>query len=342
MGQPRGSAEIQNFQKRRAIELYRKGWKNTLIADAVGVTARAVQKWIRGYKERGDRSLDMGGRGVREGTNRMLSDEQESKIEALIFTHFPSDLNLPFLLWSRQAVQELIRTQYDLNIAINTVGDYLARWGYTAQRPAKKAYEQNDVAVCKWLEIEYPKLQTRAVKEHATIYWGDESRCQNQPGYCRGYAPVGETPTVSISGKSKLSINFVSCISNRGDMRFMTYGGTMNADMFIIFLERIVKSATRKVFLILDNLRVHHSKKVAAWVEGRKDKIELHFIPAYSPELNPDEYLNQDLKRNVHKEGMPKTQTQLEKNTQAFLRSVQRRPEHVASYFRHRHVLYAS
>ena len=139
-----------------------------------------------------------------------------------------------------------------------------------------------------------------------------------------------------------MSVSFISCISNRGDMRFMTYTSTMNADLFISFLRRVVESSKRKVFLILDNLRVHHSKKVASWVEQHKDQIELHFIPAYSPELNPDEYLNQDLKRNVHKEGMPKSQSQLEKNTRAFLRSLQRQPHRVMAYFRHRHALYAS
>lgn len=343
MAGKRGTQEIQNFKKRQAIALHQKGWKCAEIAEAVDVTTRAVQRWLKEFSERGEESLEMKRRGIPEEQTRLVCEADELELKSVMVHYTPEELGLPYLLWNRQAVQELVLNKFGVRLAARTVGTYLQRWGYTAQRPAKKAYEQDDVAAREWVEKEYPAIEKRAMKEKAVILWGDESRCQNQPGYQRGYAPAGKTPTLLVSGKKKLAINFISAVGNRGDMRFMLYEGTMDAPRFIDFLRRIIGSyPDRKVFLIVDNLRVHKSRKVKAWLKTRTERIELFYLPPYSPELNPDEYLNQDMKRNVHRKGMPRTQQQLAHNARAFLKSIQRRPDHVSSYFRHRFVRYAA
>ena len=182
------------------------------------------------------------------------------------------------------------------------MGDYLKSWGFTPQKPKKKAYEQNSKSVNKWLEDEYPKIKKQAKKENAEIHWADETGIKNTSQYGRSYAPKGKTPVKETLAK-RLSLNMISTVTNQGKVRFMTYKGTMNSQRFVIFLKRLIKGANRKLFIILDNLKVHHSKIVKKWVEENKNKIALFYLPSYSPELNPDEYLNNDLKSGIGLKG---------------------------------------
>jgi hypothetical protein len=152
----------------------------------------------------------------------------------------------------------------------------------------KRAYEQNPKAVQKWLAEEYPLMVEKAREESAEIHWGDETGLSNNSQHGRSYAPRGKTPAIRLCAK-KERINLISSITNQGKVRFMVYQDMMNAQTLIKFLERLIRDTDQKVFLILDNLRVHHSKAVKDWLDGREQKIELFFLPSYSPELNPDE-----------------------------------------------------
>ncbi|TCL52961.1 transposase, partial [Hydrogenispora ethanolica] len=227
------------------------------------------------------------------------------------------------------------------NIPIRTITDYLKRWGFTFQKPAKQAYEQRPEAVQKWLDEEYPAIKERAKHEKAEIYWGDETGIQNDAYQAKGFAPKGKTPIIKLN-VNKSRVNMISAISNRGLVRFMLYEDTMTAERLIQFMFRLIKDANRKVYLILDNLRTHHSKNVKQWLEKNKDKIEVFYLPSYSPELNPDEYLNGDLKRRVHS-GIPaRTLKDLKKKTRSFMKTLQRRSYHVKNYFKHDRVSYAA
>jgi len=166
-----------------------------------------------------------------------------------------------------------------------------------------KAYEQSPAKVSKWLSEEYPVIKEQAKKEDAEIFWGDETGIRNDAQHERGYAPKGKTPVVRLNAKREKT-NMISAINNQGKVRFHIYDSNMNADILIDFMKRLIKSAGRKVYLALDNLRVHHAKVVKAWLEENKHRIEVFYLPAYSPELNPDEYLNCDLKAGVHS-GLP-------------------------------------
>ena len=238
-------------------------------------------------------------------------------------------------------VRELIRRRLGKDLGESTVRLYLTRWGFTPQKPLSRASQRSEAAIQRWLEQEYPKIARRAKREKALIYWGDETGISNQDQIGRGYAPKGKTPIVRRTAK-KISTSMISAVNNRGLMRFMCFKGALNASLFIIFLRRLIKDASGKQFLIVDNLRVHRSVKVSKWVAAHNDQIELFFLPPYAPEHNPDEYLNNDLKQKLKNLPRPDSHEELVQGTTSVLRSLQRSPHRVRAYFHHKDVRYAA
>jgi transposase len=217
----------------------------------------------------------------------------------------------------------------------------MKRWGFTPQKPIKKAYEQSPNAVQEWLDNTYPEIKKLAKKDDAEIYWGDETGVRNDCQHSRGYAPRGKTPVVEINAK-RFSLNMISAINNQGLLRFMIYETNMTARVLIKFMRRLIKDAKRTVFLILDNLRVHHAKLVKAWLERHEDEIEVFYLPSYSPELNPDEYLNCDLKTGIRSSSPARNQKDLKAKVLGHLRMLQKKPSRVARYFKHPAIQYAA
>jgi hypothetical protein len=193
----------------------------------------------------------------------------------------------------------------------------------------------------RWLEETYPAIAARAEREGADIYWCDETGVAADEHPRLGYSRRGEPATMEVPG-SHLRINQVSAISAAGAVRFMTYRGAMDGERFTTFLARMLRNATRKIFLIVDRLRVHESAAVREWVAARAGRIELFFLPASSPESNPDEYLNNDLKGNVHGAGLPHDQEELRSRVRHFMRRLAAAPGHVMSYFEHPRAAYAA
>ena len=233
---------------------------------------------------------------------------------------------------TRNNISQLIREKYGIDIKLSTLGYYLARWGFTVQRPIKRAYRQDEKKIDAWLNSEFPGITERAEKEDAEIFFGDETNIQNTANYAFGYAPKGKTQVIQTEAQ-KLKIEMLSAVSKREKLHFLLYKDSMNSEKLIDFMTRLVKDSKKKVFLILDNLRVHHSKLAAAWVEEHKAQIELFFLPPYAPEYNPDELLNSDIKRNVGARQSPRSQAELEANVQSRLDYLSATPTHVASFF---------
>ncbi len=203
------------------------------------------------------------------------------------------------------------------------------------QRPAKREANQKADQVERWLDEEYPAIHRKAKAENAEIFWGDETAVQNVANYVRGYAPKGKTPVVKVQAK-KMHINMISAISNRGGLCFLLYSEAINSERLIGFMEALIKMSNgRKVYFILDNLRLHHSKVVSQWVGAHKDEIALFHLPPYSPEYNPDEYLNNDLKQSIGTQAMVQDIQELEANASAFMGRLSDAPDHVMSYFDH-------
>ena len=191
----------------------------------------------------------------------------------------------------------------------------IKQWGFTPQKPVRRAYERNEKKVKEWMTETYPAIAKKAKAEGAEIHWGDETGVKAEDQVGRGFAPKGNTPVRKHSGKKDQKINMISSITNQGKVRFMFYEGSMNAQMLIKFLKRLIKDSKCKIHLILDNLPSHHSHVVRDWVKERNDKIELHYLPSYSPDLNPDEYLNCDLKAELAKSGSRRNKSEFHKGT---------------------------
>lgn len=324
-----------------AITMYTKNITQKEISLILGVRANTVSDWVKLYKQFGNKGLKEVKRGRKKGYGKLLSSTQELEVQKMIIDKMPDQLKLPYALWTRKAIRDLIKRTYNINIAIRTMGDYLKSWGFTPQKPKKKAYEQNSKSVNKWLEEEYPKIKRQAQKENAEIHWTDETGIKNTSQYGRSYGPKGKTPVKETLAK-RLSLNMISTVTNQGKVRFMTYKGTMNAQRFIIFLKRLIKGANKKLFIILDNLKVHHSKIVKKWEEENKNKIALFYLPSYSPELNPDEYLNNDLKSGIGLKQTPKNEKQMKNNVKSHMMYLQKNSKKVARFFNHKSIKYAA
>lgn len=329
----------RTFLKTRAKELRKNGKLFQEIADLLGVHANTVRRWLNPKKGVFIGSFKK--RGRKTGEQRTLSEEQEKEIRELIRDKTPEQLKLPFMLWTRKSVRDLISCRLSITMPIRTVGEYLERWGYTPQRPLKRAYEQRPAEVKAWLEQKYPSIHERAIKEKAEIHWGDETGINNEAQQGRSYSPRGKTPVLRVSAK-RFSASMISSITNMGKVRFMIYKGGMNVEIFKRFLERLIKDTSRKIFLIVDNLRVHHSYALDEWLELNRDRLELFFLPSYSPERNPDEYLNNDLKIGLSNRPISRTNSEMIGNVVSHMRSLQKLPALVSSFFRHPAVAYAA
>jgi transposase len=308
---------------------------------ALGVTRQSVGTWVIMYEEFGCDGLKLGRRGRRPGEQAKLKNYQCAAIVKLITDNTPDQLKLPFVLWTAAAVRDLINVRFEVFLPLRTMRKYLRRWNFTPQKPIRKAWQQSSTQVRRWLEDTYPEIARRAKARGASIYWVDETGVTNQANSQKGYAPRGETPVLRQNG-TKRKVNMVSGVTNRGDVRFMCYTSSMTQSKFILFLSKLLKSNEGPVVVITDNLSVHHGKRVAKWVEDQGYRIELEFIPGYSPELNADEYLNRDLKKNVNAKRTPDTVSEVKANVISFMRSIQQQPARVLKYFTGRNINYAS
>lgn len=325
----------------RAISLWKKGLNRRKIANFLDVHYNTVGRWVSTYETEGPGALQSAKRGRKKGGSRNLTPVQERQIQKMITDKTPDQLKMPFALWTRRAVCDLVEERYGVRLPERTCGDYLKRWGFSAQRPARRNYEQNPEAVRRWIQEEYPQIAKRAKKQGAEIHWGDETGVRNDCQHGRGFAPVGKTPLVRNSSK-RFSVNMISTVTNQGKVRWMVYRDSFNATVFIKFMARLIKGAKRKIILIVDNLRVHHCKPVKEWVAEHNRQIELAFLPSYSPEHNPDEYLNCDLKAALGKKPSPRTQSDLESNLKQHMRMLSKSPERAASYFEAESIRYAA
>jgi transposase len=331
-----------NERRRRAVTLRLSGMKLKQVCAlselSKGVVIAAVQAYQRGGWEA---VAVQEHRGPAKGTGCILDEQQQLAIRQLIHAHAPDQLDLPYALWSRPAVSAPIEKEYGMTLPVRTVGSYLQRWGFTPQRPLDKAYEQNPAAVQAWLNEQYPAIARRAKMAGGEIHWGDETGLRSDDVRGRSYAPRGDTPVVRPNHRRE-NVGLISAVTNRGTVRWMVLSRAINTALLIDFMQRLVRDAQRKVFLILDNLRVHHAPSVVAWLDDHRDRIEVFYLPSYSPELNPDELLNADLKEALTKQAPARHKGDLKKAVIRHLRRISKLPERVKKYFQHALVKYAS
>jgi transposase len=336
----RGTKDSQETKRILVIDFLKKR-KGThqQAADLYHLSKSGVDKiWTR-YKQKGSRGLVSKKRGVQGG--KKINGKQAAEVRQLVKDKLPEQLKLSFGLWTREAVQQLILEKYGIALSRWQVGRYLKAWGYTPQKPITKAFEQNPERVKLWLDKEYPAIKKRAVKENATIYFEDEvgMRSDHQAG--KSYAPKGQTPVIKKTGQ-RFSLNMVSAISNKGHVEFMILDGTFNGGVFLEFLAQLIKYKQQKIFLVVDGHSAHKTKIVNAWLEENSSRIEIFFLPPYSPELNAQEYVNQDLKTNVIGKKRPINKAQMRNNVEVFMNNRKNDRRQVQKYFHVSHVQYAA
>jgi transposase len=334
------SPETQETIRRKTVAAVENGMTRVAAAELFGVTRQSVDRWVKTFRQAGAGALARRKRGPK-GESRRLDGKQSAEVVKLITDREPEQLKLPFALWTREAVRSLIRRKFGVRVSLSTVGRYLGRWGFTPQKPVRRAYERNPEAVQHWLNEAYPAIRKRAKAERALIYWGDEMGVRSDHQAGRSYAPKGKTPAIAGTGQ-RFRCNMISAITNRGCLSFMIFKKGFTGAVFIRFLRRLVKDAGRRIFLIVDGHPVHKSKKIRQWLAEHVEEIELFLLPGYSPELNPDEMLNQDVKTNAVGRKRPRTLPQMMGQLRRYLQRRRALPEIVKRYFHEASVRYAA
>lgn len=290
------SPEAQDALRKRVVAAVRGELKKTEAANLYGVSRVPIYKWLGWFQKGGQRALRTRKRGRRSGIQ--LKPWQAAQTVQMITDRCPDQLKMPFALWTREAVGQLIEEKYSITLSVWTVGRYLARWGMTPQKPLRRAFEKNPKAVRRWLDEEYPEIQREAKRVGAELHWADEMGMQSDHQAGRSYGRKGQTPVIAGTGQ-RFSCHLISSITNRGTLRFMVFRGRFNTGVFLDFLRRLIHDAQRLVYLILDRHPVHKAKKVQEWLRRHAKQIRVFFLPPYSLELNPDEMLNNDVKSNA-------------------------------------------
>jgi transposase len=327
--------------------LFFKHLKNNVSALAIAfmlfLPRSTSYKWQKEYHEKGELALVAKKRGRPTGIGRVLNPKEEEELQRIITDCLPQDYGLNFGAWTRKATSELIQVLFGKSVAERTIGDYMKRWNFTPQKPAKVAYQRDPIKVKEWLESTFKSIKEKAKRLKAKIFFGDEAGIHTEGFNTKSYAPKGKTPVIPTTG-SRLKINIISAISNTGILRYMTYGPqSMNCRIFIQFMQNLINSSKgTMVFLVVDNLRVHHGKMVTKWLKEHSNEIQLFFLPPYCPDLNPDEYFNHVLKQRFHSKIQPKDMDEFSGTVGGILRKSQRSPKTIENLFQNKHVQYTS
>jgi transposase len=334
-------AAAQEERRRQVVGLRQRGLTYKGIAEQLGLSRTGVIDICQRFAAEGAKGLVSKPRGRKPDEQRLLDARQEAEVRRLIRRHTPDELDLPFALWSRAAVGALIARRCGVELAVRTVGKYLARWGFTAQKPIRRAYEQDPAAVRRWLRRDYPAIVAQAKRGRGVIFWGDETGLRSDDVRGRSYAPRGRTPLVRVCHR-RAGLSLISAVTNRGELRWMVVDGAVKAPTLIRFLRRLIREARRKVFLILDRLKVHRARLTRDWLAEHRTDIEVHYLPSYSPELNPDEGVNADLKHAVPRKAPAHSRQQLKRATISHMRSLSKRPKRIRAIFQHQQFRYAA
>lgn len=336
------SPEAQEDLRRRVVAAVQQGMSQSEAARVFGVSRQIVNTWVRRVEKKGAAALQARQRG--RPHEPRLAPHQAASTVRMILSGCPDQLRLPFALWTREAVQLLLRRKFNLRVSVWTVGRYLRAWGLSPQKPVRRAYEQNPEAVRRWLEEEYPRIRAQAKLWKAQIYWLDEMGLRSDHQAGRSWGRRGETPVVWGTGL-RFSCNMISAITNRGRLAFMIFRQRFTARVFVNFLRRLLRltrKSGKKVVLIADRHPAHQARHVGRWLAQHSSRIRIFWLPPYSPELNPDELLNQDVKTNALGRMRPADLHEMMGYVRSYLRITQHQPQAVKNYFREEHVQYAA
>lgn len=314
--------------RKAAVKRVEAGESPEWVASGMGLNRRTIYRWLTAYHYGGEQALEA--RPIR-GARPKLAPEQMAKLSHIVRTKNPLQLNFEFALWTLAMIRELIHREFAVRLSEVSVGRLMKRLGFTPQRPLYRAWQQDSAWVERWRETEYPKIAARAKREKALIFFADESGIRSDHHAGTHWSPKGQTPVVKATG-ARFSLNMLSAVNALGHFRFMTVEGRVTAAVFRDFLKRLMAGMERKIFLIVDGHPTHKAKLVRSFVEHHNDRIELFFLPPYSPELNPDELAWAHVKTKIGKRTV-QTKQELKAAVDRALRQLQKMPRIVAGFF---------
>jgi transposase len=322
----------------RAVRRVQDGESPEVVAKALGINRTTIYDWLSKYREGGWSRLKAK---PAPGRPPKLQGPALRWIYNTITLKNPIQLKFEFALWTREMVVKLIWDRYGICLSAVSVGRLLAQMGITCQKPIHRALQRNPTLVRKWLKEEYPEIKRAALKEGAEIYFGDAAGMRSDHHSGRTWGKRGKTPIVESTG-ARFSLSLISAVSARGNMRFMIKEGGVNSRVFIGFLKRLLVGARKKIFLILDRGPAHVSKMTKAFVETLKGKLQIFYLPPYSPDLNPDELVWNHLKNHTVGKMATTDKVGFKRSVLGSMRSLQKDPEKVASFFQKPSLKYAA
>lgn len=331
------SHEALEQLRRDSVKRVQAGESPEAVASGLGINRRTIYRWLAAYHYGGEEAL--AAKPI-TGAPPKLDAKAMARLSRMIRDKTPQQFKFEYALWTLALIRELISRQFDVRLSEVSVGRLMKRLGFSAQRPLYRAWQQNPELVQSWQETEYLKIAARAKKEGALIFFADEAGVRSDHHAGTTWSPVGQTPIVKATG-ARFGFNMLSAVNAQGHFRFMTVEGTVTATVFREFLKRLLVGVQRKVFLIVDGHPAHKAKLVRTFVADNAERIELFFLPPYSPELNPDELVWNNVKSRVAKLGS-QTKEELKAAVHGALRRLQFLPDLVAGFFRTPSCLYAA
>ena len=322
----------------RGVKQVQSGISPEEVTRVLGLSRSTVYNWLAQYREHGIQGLKAK---KISGRPAKIDGKKMKWIYDTIVQKSPLQFKFEFALWTREMIQKIIADKFRINLGLSSISRLLKQLGLTCQRPIFKAWQQNSQQVKNWLKKVFPKIKTRAKLEKADIFFADEAGVRSDYHSGTTWAPKGETPVVTATG-ARFSVNMISAVSPRGDFRFMVVEGSVNSSVFVEFLKRLMTGSKRKVFLVVDGYSAHKSKIAKKFIESTDGKLELFYLPPYSPELNPDELAWNTLKNGIIGRSTVQSKDELKSKVVGGLRKIQKSPEMVKSFFQHEKTKYAA
>ena len=330
--------DAQEALRIRAVNSVLAGESPELVASAIGINRTTIYDWLAKHRDGGVSSLK---KRKAPGRTPKLDAKKRQWIFNLLTTKNPQQLKFEFALWTREMLQEIILEKYKIKLSLVSIGKLLADLGFTCQKPLYKAIQKNDTLVNEWVKKVFPKIKKRAVSEGADVFFADAAHIRSDHHAGKTWGIKGQTPVISSTG-SRFSFSLISAITSKGHMRFMVTEGGVNSKVFIGFLKRLITGSTKKIFLVVDNGPAHVSKKTKDFVASVSTKLELFFLPPYSPDLNPDELVWNHLKNHTVGRSTVKDKNDFRKKVTRSMKSLQANRKKIKSFFEKDTLKYAA
>jgi transposase len=312
-----------------AVRRVREGEAPSEVIQSYGLCRTSIYRWLRAAKAGGEKSLQSR---KHPGPPSKLTPRQKQQVRRWICGKDPRQYAFDFGLWTRRIVADLIERKFKTKLGVTTVGRLLAELQITPQKPLRRAYERDPIAVEKWKHDDYPKLKKHAKRRGADIFFLDEAGIRSDAPLQRTWGAKGHTPIVKTSGQRQ-AVSAISAVTARGAFWYSVYTGRVNAARFVEFLKAFMRTRRRRVFLVVDGLPAHKARRVAAYVQSLHGRLELHFLPGYAPDLNPDEFVWNHLRHHgTTKKPLMKNES-LRRRVEQNLAAIQNSPQLVQSFF---------